>query len=48
MYNIEEALHMEELRDNENSFYDVFEEYDEEDIIEYKRLTGIPITDGDD
>lgn len=45
MYSIEDALRLEELRENENSFYDVFEEYTDEEIIDYKRMAGIPITD---
>lgn len=47
MYNIEEAIRLGELQDNENSFYDVFEKYTDEEIIEYKRMAGIPITDSD-
>lgn len=45
LYSIEDALRLEELRENENSFYDVFEEYTDEEIIDYKRMAGIPITD---
>lgn len=40
-------MRLEELRENENSFYDVFEKYTEEEIIDYKRMAGIPITDSD-
>lgn len=47
MNNIEDAIRLEELKDNENSFYDVFEKYTDEEIIEYKRMAGIPITDSD-
>ena len=45
LYSIEDAIRLEELQENENSFYDVFEKYTEEEIIEYKRMAGIPITE---
>lgn len=43
MNNMEKALQIERLRDNENSFYDVFEKMSPEDMIEYKRILGMPI-----
>ncbi|MCM1234964.1 MAG: hypothetical protein NC489_33110 [Ruminococcus flavefaciens] len=46
--NMEEALAQEEQCKNENSFYDVFEKYDENDMFEYKLLVGIPILDIDE
>lgn len=39
----EESIQLEESQNNENSFYDVFEKYKEEEVIEYKRMAGIPI-----
>lgn len=45
MYNIEDAIRLEESQEYENSFYDVFEKYADEEIIDYKRMAGIPITD---
>lgn len=47
MYSIEDAIRLEELQENENSFYDVFEKYSDDEIINYKRMAGIPITDSD-
>lgn len=43
LYNMEEALQMERMRDNENSFYDVFEKCSAKEMIDYKRQIGIPI-----
>lgn len=43
LYNIEETLRMEKLRDNENSFYDVFEKCSVKEMADYKRRIGMPI-----
>ena len=34
---------MEKMRDNENSFYDVFEKCSAKEMIDYKRKIGIPV-----
>ena len=44
-HNIEEALHVESTEKQENSFYDVFPSLDEEEIVKYKIMAGIPLTD---
>lgn len=43
--NIEEALYVESTEKQENSFYDVFPSLDEEEMVRYKIMAGIPLTD---
>lgn len=40
---MEETLRMEQMRNNENSFYDVFEKCSAKEIIDYKRMIGMPV-----
>ena len=42
--NIISAMLEDGTRDNEHTFYDVFDEYTDEYITEYKRMAGIPLT----
>ena len=43
-WNIESELELEQQRENEHIFYEVFEEHTEEEIEQYKRMAGIPFT----
>lgn len=43
LYSMEETLRMEKMRDYKNSFYDVFENCTQKELIDYKKRAGIPI-----
>ena len=45
--NIVSAMQKDETRENEHTFYDVFEKYSEEYIMDYKLKAGIPFTSPD-
>ncbi len=44
-HNLEEAIYLDATEEKENSFYDVFPSMSEKEIIDYKRMAGIPIVD---
>ena len=43
LYNMEETLRIEKLRSKENSFYDVFEKCSTKEMVNYKRMIGMPV-----
>lgn len=40
---MEETLRIEKLRSKENSFYDVFEKCSTKEMVNYKRMIGMPV-----